>query len=45
MHFTLKPFPVIDAPHIPPPPSRTLWKVYTVTDSSPAVTCLIAGEM
>lgn len=45
VHFTLKTFPVFDDPHVPPPPCRTLRKVEAVTDSSPAVTCPIRGDV
>lgn len=38
-------FTAFDAPHIPPPPSITLKRVQALTDSRPAVTCLITRDV
>lgn len=38
-------FTAFDAPHIPPPPSIALRRVQTLTDSRPAVTCLITRDV
>lgn len=38
-------FTAFDAPHIPPPPSIVLRRVQALTDSRPAVTCLITRDV